>query len=385
MSEKINQPVIKILHIILALNRGGIETWLMHLLRLQRPNIQFDFIVFQKGQMDEEAQSLGATIHYLPFRYPVILRHKKELTKIISENKYDVIHYHGSIFSGIITKIATKYETPVQIIHAHNTQYCGKRFFINTVKEIYRQLIDIPQLDNYKTILLACSQEAGRFYFGKLWKNKKPYEMVYCGIPLEPFDTVIDYDKRKKLCEYFNIPNDAIVIGTFGRLSYQKNHEFLINVFAELAKRNQQYTLFIGGEGDLRPILERQIQKLNLLDRVFLPGSCSNVPELLCQLLDVFVLPSHFEGLPVTTIEAAAAGLHSVCSDSITNEMFQFMPERVTWRNLSDPISKWCDAIEIGIKKRTSPQEGITCLKKTPFEINKSMDVLLYYYNKNKK
>ncbi|MDR2407781.1 MAG: glycosyltransferase, partial [Bacteroidales bacterium] len=251
-------------------------------------------------------------------------------------------------------------------------------------KEIYRQWIDLPQIDRYATTILACGQETGEFFFGKQWNRKKPENMVYYGIPLEPFDTVINTDIRKKLCEHFTIPNDAIIIGTFGRLSYQKNHEFLISVFAELAKRDKRYVLFIGGEGELRLNLEKQIQKLNLQNRVFLPGTVSNVPELLCQLFDVFVLPSRFEGFGIVLIESIAAGLNIVCSDIITLDLQKYLLNKMTLLNLQDSISRWCDAIEAGIQKRVSPKEGINQVQKTPFEINQSMAALLVYYRMKK-
>jgi glycosyltransferase EpsF len=332
--------------------------------------------------MDDEAKSLGANIHYVPFRYPTILRHQKELKRIFQENKYDVVHYHSSSFSGIVMKIAAECEIPVRIDHAHNTQRGGGRMLANLIKELYRQWIDLPQIDRYATAILACSQEAGEFFFGEQWNRKKPTNMVYCGIPLGHYDQPFDHDIRTKICNHYGIPKDAIVVGTFGRLTYQKNYGFLINVFAELAKRYKRYVLFIGGEGELRKDLEKQIKVLSLQNRVFMPGLCSNVPELLCQLFDVFVLPSRFEGLPVCTIEASASGLHSVCSDSITKEMFQYMQERVTWQNLSASYFSWCNAIEEGIEKRISPQEGVACVRKTPFEINQSMDALLGYYRR---
>ncbi|MDR0391132.1 MAG: glycosyltransferase [Planctomycetaceae bacterium] len=370
----------RVLHIIGSLNRGGFETWLMYLLRLQRPDVQFDFTVFQEGVMDEEARLLGSVIHYLPYRYPTILRHKKSLKRIIQDNGYDVVHYHSSSFSGVVMQIAAECGVPVRIDHAHNTQHAGKRFFINTVKNFYRRWIDLPRVERYATAILACSQEAGEFFFGEQWERRKPANMVYCGIPLESYDQLFDCDIRARLCDFYGISRDAIVIGTFGRLTYQKNHEFLINVFNELSKRDERYVLFIGGEGELRGALEKQVKVLSLRDRVFMPGLCSNVSELLCQFFDIFVLSSRFEGLPVCMLEAMAAGLHLVCSDSITKEMFQYIPENVTWQNLSASYSSWCNAIEEGIPKRISPREGISLIRKTPFEINQSMDTLLSYY-----
>jgi glycosyltransferase involved in cell wall biosynthesis len=380
------KKMIRVLHFVGALNHGGIECWLMNLLRLQRPSIQFDFLTHAEGCFDCEAVELGATIHRHEMYHYYTYRDHLPLRNIILQGNYDVVHIHHYDFCGPILRIAKECGVPVRIAHSHNTQMGRGRFIVNTIKKIYSQWIDIPQINNYATTLLACSQETGCFYFGNLWKHKKPCKMVYCGIPLEPFDTVINPDIRKKLCELFKIPDNAIVIGTLGRLTYQKNHKFLIRLFEELAKRNTHYVLFIGGEGEERSNLEKQIQKLNLQNRVFLPGTVSNVPELLCQLFDVFVLPSRFEGFGIVLIESIAAGLNIVCSDIITLDLQKYLSDKMTLLNLQDSMSTWCDAIETGITKRISPKEGTDLVRATPFTIDNSMDALLstyqYYLNK---
>ncbi|MDR2762507.1 MAG: glycosyltransferase [Planctomycetaceae bacterium] len=371
--------MIRVLHFVGVLNHGGIECWLMNLLRLQRPDIQFDFFTQSEGLFDREAIELGANIYCHSIYHCYTYRSFIPLRDIILQGNYDVVHIHQYDFYGHILRIAQECGTPIRVVHSHNTRIDKGRFVVTLLKEIYRYWIDIPQIKKYATALLACSQEAGLLYFGKLWERKKSRNMVYCGIPVEPYDTIRNHGIRQKLCEYFGIDADAIVIGTLGRLAYQKNHEFLINVFAELSKRDKRYVLFIGGEGELRHNLESQIRKHNLQDRVFLPGAVNNVPELLCQLFDVFVLPSRFEGLNICTIEATAAGLYSICS-TIPNELFDCIPERVTKLNLSASISRWQDVIEEGIQKRISPKEGIDQIRTTPFTIDNSMDALMNTY-----
>jgi glycosyltransferase involved in cell wall biosynthesis len=391
MTKTSSGAPIRVLHFIGALNHGGIECWLMNLLRLQRPDVHFEFLTQSAGHFDQEANKLGAVIHRNPMYHYYTYRDHKPLQKIISQGNYDVVHIHHYSISGPIMRIAKECGVPVRVDHSHSSgfNFGGSRYrlIVDLCKYQYRKWIDIPNIAKYSTTLLACSQEAGLFYFGKLWEQKKSHEMVYCGIPLKPYRTTINSDIRKKLCEHFKIRNDAIVIGTVGRLSYPKNHEFLIHVFEELARRNDRYVLFIGGEGKLRPHLEKQIQKLRLQNRIFLPGSCDNVPKLLCHLFDVFVLPSRFEGLPVSTIEAVAAGLHTVCSNVITMDLLKHLSDPITILNLQDSVSNWCDAIEEGIKKRISPEEGINLVRATPFTIEHSMNALLrvYQYYLNEK
>ena len=372
---------IKVLHVISNLNRGGIECWLMNLLRLKDPELDFHFLVFAEGLFDDEAGKLGATIHRLPFRRPCVFRHGKEIEKVLAENNFDVVHYHLTDFSGIAMKIAKRSGVPIRIDHSHNSERGGGHFWINGAKRFYRRFIDLPRVRRCVTSLLACSREAGRFSFGEsLWEAMMPSEMVYCGIPTGPFKQEFDKQKRRNLCKKYGIPDDAIVAGTLGRLTYQKNHGFLLKVFSELAKRDKRYTLFVGGEGNLRQDLENQVSALSLTGRVFFPGVCTDGPDLMCHLFDVFCLPSRFEGLPVVLMESTAAGLHAVCSDVITRDILNAAPECFTSLSLSVPFSTWCDAIESGIVKRRAPVEGVRQIEKTSFTVENSIRMLKEIY-----
>ena len=371
---------IKVLHVISTLDRGGIECWLMNLLRMNDPEIEFHFLVFGQGTFDDEARKLGATLHRLTFRRPVVFRHKKEIEGILVTGGFDAVHYHLKDFSGTVLKLAKKYDVPVRIDHSHTTQR-GAHGVRNSLKRLYRRHIDLPRVQRYATNLLACSNEAGKFSYGEsLWKTAAPSEMVYCGIPTVPFNQDVDKEKRKNLCRKYGIPDDAVVIGTLGRLFYPKNHDFLLRVFSELAKRDKRYVLFVGGEGTLRQKLESRVSELLLTSRAFFPGACSDGPDLMCHLFDVFCLPSLYEGLPVVLMESVAAGLHAVCSDVITRDILDVTPECFTRLSLSAPLSDWCDALESAIVHKRSPSEGVRRLEHTPFTIENSMRTLKKIY-----
>ena len=376
-------PPIRVLHLIGRMDRGGIETWLMNLLRQKRPEWRFDFLVFHQGAYDREAEELGARFIRLPFKRPAFKRFQKNYRNILYENNYDVVHYHHREFSGSIMQIAYERGVPVRIDHSHNSGRTRGRSWVNLVKECYRRFVDEPKIDRYATHLLACSREAGRFSFGKLWTPEYSEKMVYCGIPIHEFEVDRNQSVRKIKCGEYHIPEDSIVIGSLGRLTYQKNYEFLIGVFSELAQRDNRYVLFIAGEGELRTDLEKQVEARGLQNRVFLPGSCSDVPELTTCLFDVFVLPSHYEGFGIVFLEAAASGLHSVCSDVITQDILDRIPECFTPLSLTAPVSSWCDAIEEGIRKRETPRAGVERIRKTPFTIENSVEALLQIYRSN--
>jgi glycosyltransferase involved in cell wall biosynthesis len=363
---------------------GGIEAWLMNLLRQKRTDVQFDFVVLAKGKLESEAITLGGGIHRIPVHNPAYFRIPQELRTIIAEGNYDVIHSHLYDFSGNIMRLAAEYNVPVRVAHSHTTA-AKDRSLLSFTKLVYHRLRTIPLLSKYATNLLACSNDAGNFAFGnRLWMEKRPKKMVYCGIPIEPYNVDFDPNKRLALCEQYGIPNDAIVIGNVGRMCYQKNQEFFIRVFVELAKRDKRYVLFIGGDGELRDSLVRQVEYLSLQDRVFMPGNCNNVPDLICHLFDAFCLPSRYEGFGIVLIEASAGGLHSVCSNILTNEIKSALPESFTELSLSSPLSDWCDAIEAGIQKKKTPREGCEQLRKTLFTIENSMENLLAIYRGEK-
>jgi glycosyltransferase involved in cell wall biosynthesis len=381
LSNSIHSP-LRVLHIVGCMDRGGVETWLMNLLRLQNPEWKFDILVFKKGNYDEEAESLGATLVRLPHRPPSIYRNQKEIHTIIKNGHYDVVHHHPPIFPGLTMKIAAEYNVPVRIVHIHNTSR-GQSLPINLIKNLYYHFFDKSGIIKYATSVLACSQESGQSFLQDIWHKKRTKTMVYCGIPFEQFDKPTTEETRKSLCKQYGIPHDAIVIGSIGRLTCQKNYSFLLDVFAELVKRNSRYVLFIAGEGELRSSLEKKVRFLSLQEKIFLPGVCNNIPDLTCSLFDVFCLPSIFEGFGIVFLEATAGGLHTVCSNVITKDILEYIPDRFTSLSFSSPISVWCDAIEEGIKKRISPQEGVIYVRKTLFSIEQSMDSLMTIYRGN--
>lgn len=380
MEISTNNKKIRVLHCIFYWEVGGIESWLMNLLRLRNPEVQFDFVVMAKGSLEKNVIELGGNILRIPLGVPAYFRIPPELRKIMLEGNYDVVHAHWYDFSGNIMQTAAECGIPVRIAHSHSVQ--GKdHSLISKAKICYHRLITVPKLWKYATNLLGCSRNAGEFAFGKrLWQKKGPKEMVYCGIPLEPFDVDFDPEKRLRLCRDFDIPEDAVIIGNLGRLCYQKNQKFLVEVFSELAKRDERYVLFIGGNGELRKSLESQISKFGLEKRVFMPGNCYNVPELICHLFDVFCLPSYSEGFGLAMLESISGGLYCVCSDVFPREFIDAIPDRITKLSFSDSKSKWCDAIEEGIRKKKLPREGVSIVRKTPFTIESSMENLLKVY-----
>ena len=374
---------LRVLHLIGSLGYGGVDHWLMNLLRLRRHEILIDFVVTSPGTLDAEARSLGANVHRIrpadPFPW-----NNNDLRGILLKHQYDAVHVHTAEYACYALKTGAECGISVRIAHAHSSGRPHPYSPKGVVRAAYHHTFNLSYCRKYATAILACSRDAGQFFFGRLWEKRRPEQMVYCGIPSAPYDVEFDRTKRLNLCRQYGLREDALVIGHFGRLSYPKNQFFLISVFAELARRNDRYILFVGGEGRLRKDLEEYVRKLNLDHRVVLPGSYQNGPELACQLFDVFFLPSIYEGLPIVLMEAVAGGLHGICSDVITREICDVVPECFSVLSLNDPIVRWADALEEGINRKRLPQEGAATLRKTPFTIEQSMDSLLRVYRQGR-
>jgi len=194
-------------------------------------------------------------------------------------------------------------------------------------------------INNNATVGLAASRKAARSLFGADWETDSRWRILPYSIDLEPFQTTPNPIAARAELE---IPVDAFVVGHVGRFSEQKNHAFLVRIAAETAKREANMRLLLIGDGPLRSAVEQQVEHLGIADRVIFAGERSDIPRLMQAAMDVFVLPSLYEGLPLVGIEAQAAGLPTILSDTITEEIDV---DRSLIRRLSllQPASVWAE------------------------------------------
>jgi len=180
------------------------------------------------------------------------------------------------------------------------------------------------------------------------------------------------------------IPADAYVIGHTGRMVEQKNHRFLIQIFAEVARREPNTWLLLLGDGPLRGTIESQVREMGLSDRVIFAGVRSDVPQLMQCAMDQFLFPSLFEGLPLVGMEVQAAGLPMIVADTVTPEV-AVIPSLITWLSLSSPVSVWADAVqsvrEGGV---TVPKDlALQALEMSPFNIERGVKELESVYSQS--
>jgi glycosyltransferase involved in cell wall biosynthesis len=374
---------IRVLHSFSSLGMGGIEIWLMNILRLQPEELKFDFILeVLGGEYEEEARNYGCNIHHAP---PIRQLGKKLhfLEEVLGADRYEVFHVHGEEFMGDALKIAAKAGVPVRIAHSHNTVLArGKKSLEMKIRSLRFQTLDRFFLLNYATDIVACSSEAGRFLMGRHWDNDPRCKTIYCGVSLNHFRQALAGITRARFRTACGIPGDAIVIGHAGSFgpSNVKNHHFLVKIFEELTKRDERYYLYMAGDGPLRNSIEQTVCARSLKDRVLMPGLSADVPSLMVHGFDVHLLPSLHEGLPIVGLEATAAGLYTVCSNTITKDFTDYFASRVKTVALDAEPSYWADRVEEAVAKRIPANEGIALIEQSPFHIKSSTQSLIDTY-----
>jgi glycosyltransferase involved in cell wall biosynthesis len=303
----------RVLQIVGAMNRGGIETFLMNLYRnIDRSKIQFDFLVHTDSESayDEEIKELGGRIFPIKPRRNGILKNRKSLEEFFKiNNDYKVVHQHLSSLTYIEPlKIAKKYGIPYRVVHGHNIRQGGSSV------HRYIHYLNKLSVELYATDFFACSDLAAKWtYPERIYKNDV-FKVINNAIDSEKFE--FNEKTRTEARNEFGIAKDAFVIGHVGRFHPQKNHDFLIDIFREIHYKNNNSILLLVGDGDLRSQIEKKINSMGLMDSVVFTGVRKDV-ETVFQAMDAFVFPSHYEGLGIVLVEAQAAGLKCFTSKKV--------------------------------------------------------------------
>ena len=298
----------RVLQVVTHMNRGGLETMLMNYYRqMDRSRVQFDFLTHREGEKDYDAEirALGGRIYHVPPVNPFGRDYLRSLDDFFAEHpEYRVVHSHLDCMSAPVLRAAKKHGVPVRLAHSHNT---------NQPKDLKYpiKLWSKRKIAGEATGLFACGEGAGRWMFGGA-----AFQLLPNAIDAAAYraDETVRQEVRRELGL-----EDALVLGHVGRFNEQKNHSFLIDLFAAAAKKEPKARLLLVGSGEGRTVIEEKVQALGLADKVLFLGVRGDVHRLL-QAMDVFVFPSLYEGLPVSLVEAQAAGLPCVISDRVPAE-----------------------------------------------------------------
>lgn len=357
---------IRILHIVTHMERGGLETMIMNYYRaIDRQHIQFDFLVHRSTEAayDHEILSLGGTIYHLPPLNPFNPSYLHALDNFFAKHpQYRLVHCHLDCMSAIPLKYAKKHGIPVRIAHAHSSSQ--DRDWKYLLKSYYK-----TRIGKYATDLFACSLAAGKWTFGK-----DNFKVLPNAIDAKAY--AFDLQKRTQLRLQLGL-QDRFVIGHVGRFCPVKNHQFLLKVFAEIAKSDTESILLLVGDGSLRPAIEKHAKDLALQERVRFLGIRPDVSDLL-QVMDVFLFPSLFEGLPVSLIEAQAAGLPCLISDRVPIESKK--TDGVCQLSLDTDITEWANTL-LNIA-RIPRKNTLEQIQLSGFDIKQNAGWLANYYKK---
>ena len=337
-----NEPV-KVLYFVDRMRRGGIQSLVIDWAsRFDKTKIHVDVLVLDDGQtyeLEDTLKELGCNIYKLKgvwINQPLdFLKEAKALNNFFKEHHdYKVVHMHSSSKNYMVLKYAKKYGIPVRIAHSHNTDFQTEVIYKKMVGNMLKN-----RLIKYATDYFACSSLAGRFLFGSNIDSNPKFRIIHNAIDYDKFK--FDEETREIVRKEFNIKDDEIVIGHIGRFEYQKNHEFLIDVFKELVNINKNYKLLLVGIGSLEDSIKNKVISLNLQDNVIFAGYRDDVYRMV-QAMDIFAFPSRYEGLGLGLVEVQASGCPCIATKKVIPEEVK-INDNFNFIDLN--ISKWVDTI----------------------------------------
>lgn len=371
---------IKVLHVLGGLDRGGVETWLMHVLRhMDRERFQFDFLVHAERECayDEEARSLGSRVIPNPDPHNPVRYAWNFIKNYRKYGPYDVVHSHVHHYSGFTLLLARLVGVPKRVAHSHNDTRVAENN-ARIARKAYLKAMEYL-IGKNATHGLAASREAAACLYGKGWEKDGRWSVLHCGIDLDPFNVKVN---KKEVRRELGLPEGAFVIGHVGRFSPQKNHKFLLEIVAEVFKNCDNCWLLLVGDGPLRHEMEELAESLGIADRVIFAGARPDVPRLMRGAMDLFLFPSLYEGLGIVLLEAQAAGLPCVISDVIPEEV-DVVTDKIRRLSLNDPPSVWTDKIRKMTNEKGTIDQGY-CVNKmmgSSFNIDYCLSQLMELYN----
>ena len=365
--------MIRVLQVLPGLNRGGLETFVMNVYRtIDKSQIQFDFLTnMEGGDYAEEIKELEGNIYYIPPRNKGYKSYCRNLKNFFERNKgkYSAIHYHESSLTSLeVLYYAKKAGIPIRIMHSHSSSIMGNKFHYISH---YIGKIFIASLANR---YFGCSDKALDWMYGHTGIRREA-AIVNNGINTPLFK--YNEKTRSKVRNEFNIGENDIVVGHVGRFSAVKNHTFLVDIFKELKEQSESAKLILVGVGELYEEIQTKVDTLGLSESVIFTGLHTDTYNLY-QAMDIFVMPSLYEGLPVVLVEAQAAGLPIVCSDRISK--MSVMSKSFEMISLDSTPKKWTESIFQTLKQSNDRMEGQSNVVNSGYDINKVTDFLISSY-----
>lgn len=373
---------VRVLHITETLTAAGIESFIMNLYRhIDREKVQFDFLVLRNAKefYEDEITKLGGKKYWIHSEKNNtllrILEESKLLEDFLKKHKYDIVHIHYTTpLRAPYLKACYRAGVSTRIYHSHSAYVSGKSSIKMAIYSYMQRVIE-----RYGTDFFACSKVAAEWMYRRSLIESGKTKVIYNGIDTEKF--AYNEISRTKIREELGISNEDFTIIHTGRFTEQKNQKFVIEVFKEICKKENNAKLLLLGEGDLMEDVQQMVREADLSADVFFLGLRSNVFDYLCAA-DVYVMPSLYEGLPVAAVEAQCSGLPCVVSSNITEEIK--LTENVEFLSLSEPISKWAETIlRYRNWKRKTENDGVRRVGYDMSDVAHSMEQFYIKRSKN--
>lgn len=331
--------MIRALHYVGKMNRGGMETFIMNLYRsIDRNRVQFDFAVHgdKNGDFEEEILSMGGKFYNFPHMRKGPAAYKKAWKTFWREHKeeYAAFHFHTNSLANVIAlEEAAKAGVPIRIVHAHSSfANKGKLQWLNDCLHREHQ----RNLSKYANRLFACSDKAAEWLFGGMSCDGLDVRIIKNGVDVEKYR--MNNEIRDNIRKEFGFDETHKVIGHVGVFLPVKNHEFLIDVIENAYKLDNSVRAVLIGGGSLMEEIKNKVRSKNIEEIVTFTGVRADVNKIL-MAMDLLVMPSKYEGLPVSLVEAQADGVPLLVSDTITKDV-AFNPN-MEYYALSEGSENW--------------------------------------------
>lgn len=332
--------MIRILHVLKELDAGGVERMLSnYYAHVNKEEYRFDFMVFSDHKGMIEKTIPNSTIYHVTPKEVDAKRHIKETNQVIKEGHYDIVHTHIDKMAVVPLISAKWHKVPGRFAHSHMA-----------VKKGIQEKLTYPIIKALATDLCACGIDAGTIRFGEKTFEANKVTVINNAIDIPKFS--FQQSIREKVRNELQLANDETALCCVARFDYQKNHEYLLKVFKEYKELNPNAKLFLMGTGELEQEVRAQIAESDIKDVIFM-GTRDDVNEIL-QGMDVFLLTSRYEGLPVVLVEAQCTGIECFVSDKITKEIKK--TEGIYYLDIEQNPANWAKAIseKVNLKKDRS-------------------------------
>lgn len=326
----------RVIHVMDSLGFGGIQSFVMNVYRhIDRSQIQFDFLIHHhlEENFEDEVKRMGGKVYCLPSRRDGFFQNKIALKKFFDEHQeYDAVHMHESSLSYIEPLLAAKRAgVRKRIIHSHSTTQKG-----NPLHRLFHKM-NQKRIYSIVTDVYACSDKAAEWLCGR--ENFLLGKYKFIPNSINPTAFYYNEEFRNEIRGKFCLEDEEIVVGLIGRLTWQKNHKFLLEVFAQLKKMNEiPLKLMIVGGGDLMDELKHMTNELGIQNETIFTGLRTDAKKFY-SAMDILIMPSVNEGFPVTLVEAQAASLPCLVSQNVTQ--MAKISDFVLYESLDSSTDKW--------------------------------------------